>query len=90
MAARLSVVCTRSIIRLNSTTVDNSKAEASSVKEEADKEEAEVGAEKSVADEIDESEYEHVNKDTGERGGPRGPEPTRFGDWERKGRVTDF
>ncbi|KAI9142061.1 hypothetical protein BKA69DRAFT_1037928 [Paraphysoderma sedebokerense] len=31
-----------------------------------------------------------VNPTTGERGGPRGPEPTRFGDWERKGRVTDF
>ena len=27
---------------------------------------------------------------TGEIGGPRGPEPTRYGDWERKGRVTDF
>jgi hypothetical protein len=21
---------------------------------------------------------------------PKGPEPTRFGDWERKGRVSDF
>lgn len=25
-----------------------------------------------------------------EIGGPRGPEPTRYGDWERKGRVSDF
>ena len=25
-----------------------------------------------------------------EVGGPKGPEPTRFGDWERKGRVSDF
>lgn len=25
-----------------------------------------------------------------ENGGPRGPEPTRYGDWERKGRVSDF
>lgn len=25
-----------------------------------------------------------------ERGGPKGPEPTRFGDWERKGIVSDF
>lgn len=25
-----------------------------------------------------------------ETGGPRGPEPTRFGDWERKGRCVDF
>lgn len=30
------------------------------------------------------------NPKTGEVGGPSGPEPTRFGDWERKGRVTDF
>jgi hypothetical protein len=25
-----------------------------------------------------------------EIGGPGGPEPTRFGDWERKGRCIDF
>jgi hypothetical protein len=25
-----------------------------------------------------------------EEGGPAGPEPTRFGDWERKGRCIDF
>jgi len=25
-----------------------------------------------------------------EIGGPSGPEPTRFGDWERKGRCIDF
>lgn len=31
-----------------------------------------------------------VNPNTGEVGGPAGPEPTRYGDWERKGRVTDF
>ncbi|XP_048737101.1 succinate dehydrogenase assembly factor 4, mitochondrial-like [Ostrea edulis] len=31
-----------------------------------------------------------TNPVTGEIGGPRGPEPTRYGDWERKGRVTDF
>ncbi|ELT97534.1 hypothetical protein CAPTEDRAFT_157552 [Capitella teleta] len=30
------------------------------------------------------------NPETGEIGGPRGPEPTRYGDWERKGRVIDF
>lgn len=27
---------------------------------------------------------------TGEIGGPKGPEPTRFGDWEQKGRCSDF
>ncbi|XP_068620789.1 succinate dehydrogenase assembly factor 4, mitochondrial-like [Battus philenor] len=31
-----------------------------------------------------------TNPQTGEIGGPRGPEPTRYGDWERKGRVSDF
>ena len=25
-----------------------------------------------------------------ENGGPKGPEPTRYGDWERKGIVSDF
>ncbi len=25
-----------------------------------------------------------------EIGGPEGPEPTRYGDWERNGRVSDF
>jgi len=25
-----------------------------------------------------------------ELGGPKGPEPTRFGDWERNGRCSDF
>ncbi len=25
-----------------------------------------------------------------EIGGPAGPEPTRYGDWERNGRVSDF
>ncbi|XP_068140880.1 succinate dehydrogenase assembly factor 4, mitochondrial [Drosophila tropicalis] len=32
----------------------------------------------------------NTNPHTGEIGGPAGPEPTRYGDWERKGRVTDF
>lgn len=25
-----------------------------------------------------------------EIGGPKGPEPTRYGDWERKGIISDF
>lgn len=27
---------------------------------------------------------------TAEDGGPSGPEPTRYGDWERKGIAVDF
>ena len=30
------------------------------------------------------------NPETGEIGGPRGPEPTRYGDWNIKGRCIDF
>ena len=30
------------------------------------------------------------NPETGEIGGPRGKEPTRFGDWEKNGRISDF
>ena len=25
-----------------------------------------------------------------EQGGPKGPEPTRYGDWEKKGLTSDF
>ncbi|GAB4848076.1 hypothetical protein Ancab_002738 [Ancistrocladus abbreviatus] len=39
-------------------------------------------------DENDDGEY--VNKETGEIGGPKGPEPTRYGDWEKGGRCYDF
>lgn len=31
-----------------------------------------------------------ANQFAGEIGGPRGPEPTRFGDWDINGRCTDF
>lgn len=38
-----------------------------------------------------ESDQEGKGKGKGpERGGPKGPEPTRYGDWERQGRVSDF
>ncbi|KAL2636253.1 hypothetical protein R1flu_007732 [Riccia fluitans] len=38
----------------------------------------------------DEEEGPYVNEETGEVGGPRGPEPTRYGDWEKGGRCSDF
>ena len=31
-----------------------------------------------------------IKKLSKEIGGPNGPEPTRYGDWEVKGRVSDF
>ncbi|KAH7299169.1 hypothetical protein KP509_25G075800 [Ceratopteris richardii] len=32
----------------------------------------------------------YKNPTTGEIGGPKGPEPTRYGDWEKGGRCYDF
>ena len=31
-----------------------------------------------------------ANKRPRETGGPKGPEPTRYGDWEVNGRCSDF
>ncbi|KAK8970335.1 hypothetical protein KSP40_PGU016240 [Platanthera guangdongensis] len=41
-------------------------------------------------DDDDEVVGSYANRETGEVGGPRGPEPTRYGDWERNGRCSDF
>ena len=38
----------------------------------------------------DDEPSDHYNEERKEAGGPRGKEPTRFGDWEQKGRCTDF
>ncbi len=38
----------------------------------------------------DDSKIRKDPKDIKEIGGPKGPEPTRYGDWEKGGRVTDF
>eukprot|EP00041_Stephanoeca_diplocostata_P002516 m.27608 g.27608 ORF g.27608 m.27608 type:complete len:65 (+) comp13448_c0_seq3:195-389(+) len=57
----------------------------SSVQPEAPGEEAMTG---DIAE--SDSAGERVNPMTGEINGPRGPEPTRYGDWEQKGRCSDF
>lgn len=53
----------------------------------------------SKEDEIQEVEISEVNAESGqpedsakpaEIGGRKGPEPTRFGDWEKNGRCIDF
>ena len=41
--------------------------------------------------EHDKSDFvDDLNIKSGEVNGPKGKEPTRYGDWERKGRVFDF
>ncbi len=47
--------------------------------------------EKWMEDEKDKSSNEDLNSKFPEYGNkPKGPEPTRFGDWQYKGRSTDF
>lgn len=38
----------------------------------------------------DVGQVEQATTPSKEVGGPKGPEPTRYGDWERKGRCIDF
>ncbi|KAF9616368.1 hypothetical protein IFM89_029622 [Coptis chinensis] len=65
---------------------DNKKEEETD-SETLKKEKPEQSLEEEEEGDIDEY---GVNRKTGEVGGPKGPEPTRYGDWERGGRCTDF
>ena len=38
----------------------------------------------------DQKDNDQIKDEPKEIGGPKGPEPTRFGDWEKGGRCTDF
>uniref|UniRef100_A0ACD5XW84 Uncharacterized protein n=1 Tax=Avena sativa TaxID=4498 RepID=A0ACD5XW84_AVESA len=49
-----------------------------------------TSAKKEETEDDDDENSPDLNKETGEIGGPRGPEPTRYGDWERGGRCSDF
>ena len=50
---------------------------------ETDKTDAETTATEKVKDESADAVPREAN-------GPKGPEPTRYGDWEQKGRCSDF
>ena len=39
---------------------------------------------------VPKDQQKNAEKKPKELGGPSGPEPTRYGDWERKGRCIDF
>ena len=67
--------------------LQNNKPE--SIKEDLETENKEEDEDEDGAQYVDEN-GNFVNKATGEVGGPRGPEPTRYGDWEQKGRCSDF
>ncbi|KAL8050770.1 hypothetical protein ABFX02_06G102100 [Erythranthe guttata] len=62
----------------------------SPIDEDKEKIRSQIVEDEKKHDSEDESDDDSVNKLTGEIGGPRGPEPTRYGDWEKKGRCSDF
>lgn len=47
-------------------------------------------AQRALAEAAERRALEERRSAEGEIGGPAGPEPTRFGDWERKGICVDF
>ena len=47
-------------------------------------------AHRALAEAAERRRLEAEREATGEQGGPAGLEPTRFGDWERKGIAVDF
>ncbi|KAF5743462.1 succinate dehydrogenase assembly factor 4 mitochondrial [Tripterygium wilfordii] len=82
---------TKSAIRFISSSTQQQEHREKPSQEETETVKENLGREKEEEEEDDEEEDEGlVNKDTGEIGGPRGPEPTRYGDWERNGRCSDF
>ncbi|XP_015268163.1 PREDICTED: succinate dehydrogenase assembly factor 4, mitochondrial [Gekko japonicus] len=100
MAARRlgrSLIATRSVVLYNSLGSANfsTKGNAEPIKQPLKKpklplgrfdESEESGAEKEPLEKFPDD----INPATKEKGGPKGPEPTRYGDWERKGRCIDF
>jgi len=50
----------------------------------------EIARQPAAAADTDAAKDTEALPETGEIGGPKGPEPTRYGDWEKKGRCIDF
>lgn len=63
----------------------NEKPENQQVLKKADNKAPEAVPEKTPTPSL-----EKPKESAKEVGGPKGPEPTRYGDWERKGRCIDF
>ena len=69
---------------VNDNTLSTEKAKDSKVSED-------IKDNKDGKDSKDSKDNAHKQSATTEEiGGPKGKEPTRFGDWERNGRISDF
>ena len=69
--------------------MDTDKTDTESKAEAGPEVETEIGAKTGAGDTV--SGQASVGSDAPvEVNGPKGPEPTRYGDWEQKGRCSDF
>ncbi|KAK2977450.1 hypothetical protein RJ640_028611 [Escallonia rubra] len=62
------------------------KSQGEAISENREKIQNEKEQDNGDGDGEDDGDEPDLNKETGEVGGPRGPEPARCGDWERNGR----
>ncbi|KAK1269312.1 hypothetical protein QJS04_geneDACA008187 [Acorus gramineus] len=86
-----SLSCSHSIVKRLLGSSPSTDPKPDTPKEREGTEEKAEARDAVAADEEEEEEDgEFVNKETGEVGGPRGLEPTRYGDWEKSGRCYDF
>lgn len=60
------------------------------VKHLLDIEKKEGAVESAIAEALGPQYAANYDEDRDEWGGPKGEEPTRYGDWERNGRASDF
>jgi hypothetical protein len=86
---RSSVLC--NTLRLHSTaTSTNKDSKKSPVKDKTPLGKLDEGAHPDAQKQPLKPWPNNTNPYTGEINGPSGPEPTRYGDWERKGKCVDF
>ena len=62
---------------------------------DTDKTSGDIGADGKAGDNVADAAKDGTTRPDGsdmprEINGPKGPEPTRYGDWEQKGRCSDF
>ena len=85
----MSDIAKTDTLKTDKVTDDKSKTKNTSLAEASDKDNAPQKKHTNAPSSPPKTEDE-LKKMPKEYGGPKGPEPTRYGDWEVDGRCTDF
>ncbi|KAJ7514108.1 hypothetical protein O6H91_23G028000 [Diphasiastrum complanatum] len=86
--ASTGLLFSRSLLSLNNVKEDNNNVKEGQMKETDEQNETYLGKDEPSASA--DQDGARKNPETREVGGPGGPEPTRYGDWEKAGRCCDF